>query len=203
MKVSRSQVEKHRKQILDRAIELFRERGFDGVGLADIMKSAGLTHGGFYGHFASKNELIAQAYVNGLATSEQSWLSDAAKNPANPLAAMIKSYLSSRHRDDLAGGCVFAALGAETVRQSERVRRVFTDGLGDKILFLMKYVPGLSERARHRRAIATLAGLIGALILARTVDDQALSDEILRAVADSLSPSASGVNQPPKSAGKT
>ncbi len=181
MKVTRKQVEKHRKRILDRAGELFRENGFDGVSIADIMKAAGLTHGAFYGHFSSKDQLIAEACANVLSISRDVWNNDAAKHPRNPLAAIVASYLSTKHRDDLANGCLVAALGPDTVRQDKSVRRVFTDGLRAQIAILTKIAAGASERARSEKAIAAMAGLVGALILARAVDDTGLSDEILKA----------------------
>jgi TetR/AcrR family transcriptional regulator, transcriptional repressor for nem operon len=187
MKVTRKQVEKHRKRILDRAGELFREKGFDGVSVADIMKAAGLTHGAFYGHFSSKDQLIAEACANAFSVSRDNWNNDAAKHPRNPLAAIVALYLSTKHRDDLANGCLFAALGSDTVRQDKPVRRAFTDGLRAQIAILTKIAAGASEKMRREKAIAAMAGLVGALILARAVDDQAFSNEILKVAAARLS----------------
>ncbi len=195
MKVTRVQVEKHRKRILDCAGELFREKGFDGVSIADIMKAAGLTHGAFYGHFSSKDQLIAEACANAISISREEWNNDTAEHPRNPLATIVASYLSTKHRDDLAKGCLFAALGPDTVRQDKSVRRVFTDGLRAHIAILTKIAAGASGRARSEKAIAAMAGLVGALILARAVDDPPLSAEILRAAAARLSPKAARMDK--------
>src|ERR1700681_3074725 len=105
MKVTREQVAANRERIVEAAGTLFRKHGIDGVGVADIMKSAGLTHGGFYGHFASKDELAAQACEGAVAETVDTWTAAADQSP-DQLGAFITSYLSARHRDDLGGGCV-------------------------------------------------------------------------------------------------
>ena len=185
MKVSREQVAEHRRRIVGAAGKLFREKGFDGVGVADIMKSAGLTHGGFYGHFASKEDLIAQACAG--AANVDTWLAVTARAPKNPLAAIVSFYLSARHRDHPETGCLFASLGPEVARQRGGVRRAFTDGLRTRLDFLAEIVTGRSKAAKRRKAIATMSALVGALVLARAVDDLSLSDEILRATAANFS----------------
>ena len=185
MKVSREQVAEHRRRIVGAAGKLFREKGFDGVGVADIMKSAGLTHGGFYGHFASKEDLIAQACAG--AANVDAWLAVTERAPKNPLAAIVSFYLSARHRDHPETGCLFASLGPEVARQRGGVRRAFTDGLRTRLDFLAEIVTGRSKAAKRRKAIATMSALVGALVLARAVDDPSLSDEILRATAANFS----------------
>jgi TetR/AcrR family transcriptional regulator, transcriptional repressor for nem operon len=181
MKVSREQAAEHHRRIVGTAGRMFREKGFDGVGVADIMQGAGLTHGGFYGHFASKEDLAAQACVE--ASKLDRWIELAKRSPNNPLAAIVRSYLSPRHRDDPGSGCVLAALGPETARQRGGVRHAFTDGLRARLDFLAGMLPGRSKAARRRKALVTMAGLVGALVLARAVDDPALSSEILKAAA--------------------
>src|SRR5258708_820302 len=128
MKVTRQQVAKNRQRILEVAGKLFREKGFDGVSVADIMKGAGLTHGAFYGHFASKDDLAAQACANGVGKIQDTWTALAGDNPADQLGAIVSAYATPHHRDDLRGGCVLAALGADAVRQRGAVRRAFTEG---------------------------------------------------------------------------
>jgi TetR/AcrR family transcriptional repressor of nem operon len=194
MKVTREQVEKHRERILDSAATLFREKGFDGAGVADIMKSAGLTHGAFYGHFASKDELMAQACEHAAAIAHEGWTGAAARHPENPLAAIVRLYLSTRHRDDRANGCLYAALASDAAREAGDVRRVFTDGLRENIELLAEIAPGRSRSARREKAAAAIAGLVGAIILARAVDDKNLSDEILHATAAQLIPKAAASN---------
>ena len=187
MRVSREKSAETRERILDVAATLFREKGFDGIGLADIMKAAGLTHGGFYKHFGSKDDLEARATSVALATTAADWGRLIERAAARPLSALTDEYLSPRHRDDLGKGCALAALGADVARQGERVRSTFTAGLEPFLQLLSNVIPGQSKAVRRRKAIATMAKLIGTLILARAVDDPALSDEILAATSLNLS----------------
>src|SRR5580692_1347596 len=117
MKVSRIQEAENHERILDVATRLFRERGIDGIGVSDLMKSAGLTHGGFYGHFKSKEDLIAQACGRAVAKMRDNWIKVISQSPADPLEALTKGYLNARHRDNTGRGCPIAALGAEVARQ--------------------------------------------------------------------------------------
>jgi len=181
MKVTRQQVAKNRHRIVEVAGKLFREKGFDGVSVADIMKSAGLTHGAFYGHFASKDDLAAQACANSVGKTQDTWTALAGDNPADKLGAIVSAYATPLHRDDLGGGCVLAALGADAVRQRGAVRRAFTEGIRSTVAMLSMIAPGGSNAAQREKAIATLAGLVGAVTLARAADDPTLSDEILDA----------------------
>src|SRR4051812_38748026 len=129
MKVSREQAAENRERILDVAAQLFRERGFDGIGVADLMKAAGLTHGGFYGHFSSKEDLVAQACARALTRSLDNWNRLADRAPDSPLSAITNSYLSTRHRDQPGAGCTLAALGPDISRQNPSVRRTVTEGV--------------------------------------------------------------------------
>ena len=169
MKVSREQVAENRRAIVEAAGRLFRQRGFDAVTVAEVMKAAGLTHGAFYGYFTSKEDLIAEALVEALAST--------AAPPSDP-AAYAASYLSSAHRDDRASGCPFAALAAETVRQPAGARAAMTAGLKRQIERLSAGAPGASADKR-RAAIGGWAAMVGAMILARVCADPALSDEVL------------------------
>jgi TetR/AcrR family transcriptional repressor of nem operon len=181
MKVSREQAGLNRERILEAAAHLFRERGFDGIGVADLMKEAGLTHGGFYGHFSSKEELIREASARAL-TNTFALLSEQAERAAgDPLAAVANSYLSSRHRDDPGTGCLLAALGPDVSRQGRAVRRTVTEYVRSAVDLLTTLVPGKSKAARRQKAISTYATLVGTMVMARAVDDRALSQEILDA----------------------
>jgi len=182
MKVSREQAAQNRERILDAAARLFRERGFEGIGVADTMKAAGLTHGGFYGHFSSKEDLIAQACARAFSRSHQRWSRRAGSTPDDPLSSIIRSYLTPRHRDDPGTGCALAALGPDVARHGPGVRRAVTEGLRSAFNLLSGLVPGKSEAARRQKAIGTYASLVGAMIMARAVGDPALSQEILDAV---------------------
>jgi TetR/AcrR family transcriptional repressor of nem operon len=181
MKVSREQAAQNRARVVEVAGKLFRQNGFGGIGVADIMKGAGLSHGGFYGQFGSKDELAAEACAVTLGRSVTRWEQLAAGD--DPLAAIVNAYLARSHRDSPGGGCAMAALAGEAARQPKAVRDVFTDALRSFVGILAKLVPGASAAARRRKALATMSGLVGAVILARAVDDAALSDEVLRAAA--------------------
>lgn len=181
MKVSREQAEKNRARVIEVAATLFREKGFDGIGVADIMKSAGLTHGGFYGQFASKDDLAAQACGKSLDRSVARW-KELSEGEA-PLTAIVNSYLATSHRDKPGSGCALSALSADAIRQPDAVRSVFTGAVTSFVGILSKLVPGASRAAKRRRALATMAGLVGAVILSRAVNDADLSDELLKAAA--------------------
>lgn len=181
MRVSREKAAEHRERIIDAAGALFRSKGFGGVGVADIMKAADLTHGGFYGHFASKHDLIVQASERSMVRAAANWRKVVADAPDDPYAALLKHYLSRHHRDDPGQGCAFAALSGDASRCAKPVRDTFAQGLGPFIDILTRVIPGRSKGARRRKAIAALAELVGALVLARAVGDAALADEILDA----------------------
>jgi len=184
MRVTHEQAAAHREKILEVAGTLFRERGFDGIGVADIMKRAGLTHGGFYGHFASKDDLAAEMTARVL--RREGWMARLA-GTANPsFDDVVRGYLTPEHRDNAGRGCLFAALASDVQRRPRPVRRAFTEGFRSRVEALRKLLPGRSAAAARQKALATMAGLVGALILSRAVDDPALSDEILEAAAATL-----------------
>jgi len=184
VRVTREQAAANREKILEVAGALFRERGFDGIGVADIMKRAGLTHGGFYGHFASKDDLAAEITARVLGRS--GWMERLTGTQRPSFSDLVRQYLSPRHRDDPGRGCLFAALGSDVVRQPRSVRRAFTEGLRLRVDALARLAPGRSAAARRQKSLATMAGLVGALILSRAVDDPKFSDEILEAAATSI-----------------
>jgi len=200
MKVTREQVAKNRRRILEVAGKLFREKGVDGVGVADIMQSAGLTHGGFYGHFASKDELAAQACGCVVSSMLDRWKAAAGNKSRDRLGAFVASYLSAHHRDHPGGGCILAALGADAARQCGAVRSAFTAGTRSTVALLTSISPGPSAGAQREQALATLAGLVGALTLARAVDDPSFSDEILRAAVAAFGGRSAVANERSKSA---
>jgi TetR/AcrR family transcriptional repressor of nem operon len=186
MRVSRQKAAEHRERIIDAAGALFREKGFDGIGLADIMKAADLTHGGFYGHFASKDDLVAQASKRAMARAAVNWGKVVGDARGNPYVALLDHYLSPRHRDDPGHGCAFAALSGDAARCGKPVRAAFAEGLEPLIGIVAKAVPGRSKAVRRRKAVAAVAELVGALTLARAVDNAALSNEILQAARHEL-----------------
>lgn len=181
MRVSRQKAAENRQRILDAAARLFREDGFNGVGVDAIMTAAELTHGGFYGHFASKDALMAEAMAHAVERSG-AWQERLASVPD-----LIASYLSDRHRADRANGCAVAALGADAARQSPELRKAITAGICQQVDRIVSLLKRGTPAARRRRAIATYAGMVGALTLARAVDDPALAREILTAARDAFS----------------
>jgi len=186
MRVSREQFAENRQRILEIAARRFREKGLEGIGVDGIMDEAGLTHGGFYGHFASKADLAEQACAAAVGKSAEKWEALARGRPETGLAEIARSYLSKRHRDDPGGGCVFAALGGEVARRSDAVRATVTKGVQAQLGVLERLAGGRSKSARRKHAIATMSGLVGAMVLARLVDDPALSNEILTAAEAAL-----------------
>jgi TetR/AcrR family transcriptional regulator, transcriptional repressor for nem operon len=186
MRVSRLQAAENRERILDVATRLFRERGIDGIGVDDLMKAAGLTHGGFYGHFKSKEDLVAQACARAVSRMRQNWINVVDQSTGDPLEALAATYLTPKHRDGASRGCPMAALGSEISRQSHTVRRAFTDELRPFLDYLSTIVQGPSNTRRRQKALASYASLVGALIISRAVDDPNLSDEILAAVATTM-----------------
>jgi len=186
VKVSREQVAENRERILEAATQRFRERGFEGIGVADLMKEAGLTHGGFYGHFASKEDLIAQACARASDRSRARWARLSERAPDNPLAEIARVYLTPQHRDSPGAGCLIAALGPDVARQGPVVRDAVTAGVRAALDFLTRIVPGRSRAAKRRKAIASYASMVGGMVLARAVNDRVFSKEILDAVEASI-----------------
>ncbi|MEX3969696.1 TetR/AcrR family transcriptional regulator [Paraburkholderia caribensis] len=171
MKVSREQVAENRRAILDAASRLFREKGFEAITVAEVMKSAGLTHGGFYGYFKSKDDLIAQSLVHVLGQESE---------PIKDLVAYAKEYLSPSHRANISSGCPTAGLGAETIRQSPEARAAMTEGQRQTLERFCASLPNASRDEARRIAIGTWSAMVGAMVLSRLVDDPYLSDEMLK-----------------------
>ena|SRR6202047_1628856 len=200
MRVSREKAAEHRDRIIDAAGALFRAKGFGGIGVADIMKAADLTHGGFYGHFTSKDDLVTQASRRTMARAATNWTKLVEAAPEKPYAALLEHYLSSRHRDDPGKGCAFAALGNDAARSGKIVRKAFAEGLAPLLDILAQSIPGKSipgesipgksKTARRRKAVAAMATLVGALTLARAVEGTPLSDEMLDAAHRELAAAA-------------
>lgn len=175
MKVSREQMAENRQRILEVASRLFREKGFEAVSVVEVMKAAGLTHGGFYGHFKSKDDLIRCSLDHAIGKRNGATLS---------LRAYLDEYLSPRHRDNQAGGCPISGLAADTLRQTSDARAAVTDGVRMQIDWISEGIAEGDEAHRRREAIATWAAMVGATILARVTTDPALSDEILRSTRE-------------------
>ena len=170
MKVSREQMAENRRRILDVASRLFREKGFDAVSVSEVMKAAGLTHGGFYGHFGSKDDLVAETVGHVLTGADDRKVD---------LHAFLADYLAPRHRDNAAAGCPTAGLVADIRHQTPAAQAAMTAGLRAQIERVAKALPDMDPADRRRAAIGTWAAMVGAVILARAIDDATFSDEVL------------------------
>ncbi len=170
MKVSREQMAENRVRILDEAGRLFREKGFDAVTVSDVMRAAGMTHGGFYGHFSSKDDLIAQTLAHGL--------SRVGPPPAS-WSDYLGRYLAPGSCTRTGGGCAISDLASETARQTPEARAAMTEGIRTHISRLSAIQPGGDASAQRRAAIGGWAAMVGATILSRACDDDALAGEIL------------------------
>ncbi len=174
-----------RQRIMAAAASLFRRDGIDGVGVDAIMREAGLTHGGFYVHFASKEELAAEVAADVLARSARRWGEIRDQQGAEEgLAGIVEAYLSAEHVRASGAGCIVPTLGAELARRPA-ARPGLTAALRQMIDTLTACLPGRRQTAR-RRALAGLACMVGAVVLARVSDDAELSDEILQAARRTL-----------------
>lgn len=184
MRVSREQAAENRRRIVDVAARLFRERGIATTGVDAVMNTAGLTHGGFYSHFESKDKLAAEACSLSLARSLEKWSAHAGKK--DPIKAIVSHYLSERHRDSPGDGCLIAALLTEASRSTPEVRQAITKGIKSLVGVLESNVSGQDKKARRANAVNLFTSLIGALTVARAVDDPVLSTEILSAASKAL-----------------
>ncbi len=185
-KVTKEKAEENRQQVIETSSRLFREKGFDGVGVNTLMQAAGLTHGGFYKQFQSKDDLIAKATKAALDQALQRMSSLTEKNKQASLEQAVGLYLSDQHRNGVADGCAFAALGPDVARHGPEARRVMQHGIEDQLALLESVVEPEKNISNREEAIATMATMVGAMVLARAVENKALSSEILDAAAKSI-----------------
>ena len=175
------------ERIVVAAARAIRRSGYDGTGVADIMKEAGLTHGAFYAHFTSREAMLAEAASRACAESA-ALAADviASVPPEQALAAMLGTYLSQEHLEQVELGCPLAALGSETSRQAPEVRRVTTRHIKAMIDLVARQSPDWGQPGAHERALVTLATMVGTLLLARAVDEPALSNSLCEAALKHL-----------------
>lgn len=178
--------ETHARIVAKAAVRL-REKGLHGVGVADLMKDAGLTHGGFYAHFDSREALVIEAFSRTMDASIRNWRKLAETTPpAKRLSAMVENYLSPQHRDAPGQGCAVPTLGGDIVRESPKTRRAFAAKIEDMVEILREMTPQPSHPEAKRDALATMSTLVGSLLLARIAGNGALSEEILQAGRDAV-----------------
>jgi len=175
------------RRIVETASKAIRRSGCNGTSIADIMKLAGLTHGGFYAHFASRDAMLAEAVdcagAESVAALKQAAIEAA---PEDALQAIARAYLSKTHVEHAETGCLIAALASEIPRQSTEVRSAATRVLEQMIEVVARYADGAGQPGTYERALGTVAMMVGALVLARTVQNAALANALLNAALASL-----------------
>ena len=200
MRYSREHKIETHARIVKKASERLREKGAHGVGVADLMKEAGLTHGGFYAHFDSREALVIEAFAYAMDRSTERWRKLAeATPPEKRLATIVNSYLTPTHRDDPGHGCAVPTLGAEIARESPRTRKAFAAKLEQMVDMLAEQTPDVPRKAARKQAMAAIATMMGTLVLARIAGNGEFSDEILgagrAAVLDRAIPAKSGAKK--------
>ena len=177
------------ERIVSVAARAIRRSGYGGTGVADIMKEAGLTHGAFYAHFASREAMLAEAAGRACAESAAVAAGVVASVPSGEaLSSMLRTYLSREHLEQVEMGCPLAALGSETPRQAPEVRRVTTRHVKEMIDLVARQLPDWGQPSAHERALVTVATMVGTLLLARAVDEPTLSDSLCAAALKQLAP---------------
>jgi TetR/AcrR family transcriptional repressor of nem operon len=177
------------ERIVEAAARAIRRSGYSGTGVAEIMKDAGLTHGGFYAHFDSREAMLAEAADRAGAEGVAAVARLAAAAPREKaLQALLRGYLSKAHVEAVETGCGVAALCSETWRQAPGVRRAATRRLKEMIDLVARQSPAWGQPRAHEQALVTVATMVGALVLARAVDDPRLSDALREAALEDLTP---------------
>lgn len=175
------------ERIVGVAARAIRRSGYDGTGVAEIMQDAGLTHGAFYAHFESREAMLAEAAQCAFAQAASAMAEVAHRvAPDKALAALLAAYLSKAHQDQVETGCPLAALGSETSRQAPEVRRVATRHVKETIDLVARLSPDWGQPGSHERALVTVATMVGALLLARAVDEPALARKLRETALDHL-----------------
>jgi TetR/AcrR family transcriptional repressor of nem operon len=177
------------ERIVAVAARAIRRSGYDGTGVADLMKEAGLTHGAFYAHFTSREAMLAEAARSAFAQSAATLSKVTASAPPDKaLTSLLTAYLSKAHQEQVASGCPLAALGSETPRQMHEVRRAATQHVKEVIDLVARLSPDWGQPGAHQRALVTVSTMVGALLLARAVDDPGLSDSLRETALQHLTP---------------
>lgn len=204
MRYSREHKLETHARIVKRASVRLREKGAHGIGVADLMKDAGLTHGGFYAHFDSREALVIEAFAYAMDRSTERWRKLGEQTPPDKrLATIVDAYLTTVHRDDPGHGCAVPTLGAEIARESPKTRKAFAAKLEQMVDMLAEQIPALPRKTARKQAIATLATMMGTLVLARIGGNGEFSNEILAAGREAvLDRAAPAKRSPKKSAAK-
>ena len=180
MRYSREHKQETHDRIVRKASVRLREKGAHGIGVADLMKEAGLTHGGFYAHFDSREALVIEAFNYAMDRSTDRWRRMAEQTPPEKrFASIVETYLTALHRDDPGHGCAVPTLGPEIAREGAKARKAFAAKLDEMIEMMAEQLPELPRKVARRRAMAALSTMAGALVLARIAGTGEFSEEIL------------------------
>jgi TetR/AcrR family transcriptional repressor of nem operon len=180
MRYSKEHKQETHARIVKKASVRLREKGAHGIGVADLMKEAGLTHGGFYAHFDSREALVIEAFAYAMDRSNERWRKVAEQTPPEKrLATIVETYLTPLHRDDPGHGCAVPTLGAEIARESPKTRRAFAAKLEQMIDMMADQIFDVPRKAARKQAMAALATMMGTLVLSRIAGTGEFSDEIL------------------------
>jgi TetR/AcrR family transcriptional repressor of nem operon len=203
MRYSKQHKQETHTRIVKKASVRLREKGAHGIGVADLMKDAGLTHGGFYAHFDSREALVIEAFAYAMDRSTERWRKLAAETPVEKrLATIVDSYLTPVHRDDPGHGCAIPALSAEIARESPKTRKAFAAKLEQMIGMIAEQMPDLPRKTARKQAMASLATMMGTLVLARVAGSGELSDDILGAGREAVLDRVAARSAGKKPAGK-
>jgi TetR/AcrR family transcriptional regulator, transcriptional repressor for nem operon len=195
----------HKQETHDRIVRKasirLREKGAHGIGVADLMKEAGLTHGGFYAHFDSREALVIEAFGYAMDRAVEHWRKLAAETPPEKrLSTIVDSYVSATHRDDPGRGCAVPTLGAEIARESAKTRKAFAAKLDQMIDLVADQIPDVPRKTARRLAMGTMATMMGALVMSRVAGSGELSDEILASGREAALARAEGTKSVAKKA---
>jgi TetR/AcrR family transcriptional regulator, transcriptional repressor for nem operon len=197
MRYSKEHKQETHARIVKKASVRLREKGAHGIGVADLMKEAGLTHGGFYAHFDSREALVIEAFNYAMDRANERWRKVTAETPpAKRLTTIIERYLTPVHRDDPGHGCAVPALGAEIARENPKTRKAFAAKLEQMIDMMADQIPDVPRKIARKQAMATLATMMGTMVLSRIAGSGEFSDEILSAGRETALGCAAAAKQP-------
>jgi TetR/AcrR family transcriptional regulator, transcriptional repressor for nem operon len=197
MRYSKEHKQETHARIVKKASVRLREKGAHGIGVADLMKEAGLTHGGFYAHFNSREALVIEAFAYAMDRSTERWRKVAEETPPEKrLATIVETYLTPVHRDDPGHGCAVPTLGAEIARESPKTRKAFAAKLEQMIDMMADQVLDVPRKTARKQAVAALATMIGTLVLSRIAGNGEFSDEILAAGREAVVSRAAAAKKP-------
>jgi TetR/AcrR family transcriptional repressor of nem operon len=187
LKVSKEKAEENRQRVIDTAATLLRERGIDGIGIVDLMQAAGLTHGGFYRQFKSKDDLVAQAVQRAFEMTRADIAKQLKDTSVDPLETLVRYYVSDFHKNHLGKGCSLTALAADGARHDNpALRSVFGSAIDGYIKFLTSMIQEGTATSKRHAAMRMLAEMVGAIILARVAPDQSFAKELLKTVSSDV-----------------